>query len=63
MPTKSQLETMVKDLEATIQSLNADRGMFHTALGQLALEHDFQPLLNFLNFTPEELTDLKDLMP
>jgi len=62
MPTKSQLETMVKEYESTIRSLRADRGVFHTELGKLAIIHNFQPLLDFLNFTPEEEYQIRDML-
>lgn len=60
MPTKSELETKILDLEHRLKSEISDRAMFHTELGKLALIHSFKPLLDFLNFTPEELIDLQE---
>ena len=62
MPTKSQLETMVKDYESEIKSLKADRSNFRTELGKLAFEYNYPFLLTFLNFSMEEIIDLKELM-
>jgi hypothetical protein len=62
MPTKTDLIRIIKEKDYVINSLNADRGYFHTELGKIALTHGYQHLLDFLNFTPEELNDLKELM-
>jgi len=59
MPTKSELESKIIDLEHQLASAKTERGMFTTELGKLALEYNLGPLMEFLNFTPEELEDLK----
>jgi len=58
MPSKVALERTIKELQKHIDSINADRSLFHTELGKLALKHNYKHLLEFLNFTPEELIDL-----
>lgn len=59
MPTKSQLEYQLRELEKRLASEIVDRAIFTTHLGRLAYEHNFKPLLDFLNFAPEELEELK----
>lgn len=61
MPTKSQLEFQVRDLEQRLASEIADRGIFTTELGKLALTYNYTHLLEFLNLSGEELEDLKAL--
>jgi len=62
LPTKSELEHKVADLESRLASEIADRGIFTTELGKIALKHNFMPLIEFLNMSHEEMEDLRQLL-
>lgn len=62
MTTKQEFEKKIEDLEIYIKGLQDERGMFHTELLKLAVKSNISELLEFLNPTPEELIDVRELI-
>lgn len=55
-----KLKAKIKQLETTIQGMIAERGIFYTELLKICIIGNYTDIIEFLNPTPEELSEIQN---
>lgn len=55
------LETKIKELEATINSMKADNSLMYTNCLLIAKKNHYNEIIEYLNPTAQELIDLQEI--